>query len=177
MPLHSPFVWENVLSPEPLIREAQPGDESGIHEAHMRSIREVCIRDHSEEEISGWGNHPLGDRWIAQIQESGVWVIELDGVIRGVGYIQTRHKTHEREAHLFALYLAPEALGKGLAGRLLQLLLNKARSDGARVVTLVSTLTAHGFYKRFGFVDSGPMKLTKIGGVQVRGVPMALKLL
>jgi hypothetical protein len=39
----------------PQIREAKPGDESLIHEAHMRSIREVCIKDHGEEEIHGWG--------------------------------------------------------------------------------------------------------------------------
>jgi hypothetical protein len=52
-----------------LIREARPGDESGMHEAQMRSIREVCIRDHGEEEVKGWGNRPLGDRWQKQVRE------------------------------------------------------------------------------------------------------------
>ncbi len=30
---------------EPIIREAKPGDEAAIHEAHMRSIREICVKD------------------------------------------------------------------------------------------------------------------------------------
>ena len=33
------------------IRKARTGDENGIHESHMRSIREVCVHDHGEEEI------------------------------------------------------------------------------------------------------------------------------
>jgi hypothetical protein len=41
---------------ERIIRKAKVGDESGIHEAHMRSIREICVKDHGEEEIKGWGN-------------------------------------------------------------------------------------------------------------------------
>jgi len=46
------------------IRPARSGDEPAIHEAHMRSVREVCVKDHGEEEIRGWGNRLLGDRWI-----------------------------------------------------------------------------------------------------------------
>ncbi len=30
---------------EPIIRRAKPGDEKAIHEAHMRSIREVCVKN------------------------------------------------------------------------------------------------------------------------------------
>ena len=45
-----------------IIRLARPGEEAQIHEAHMRSIREICIKDHGEEEVRGWGNRPLGNR-------------------------------------------------------------------------------------------------------------------
>ena len=38
---------------EPIIREARSGDEAGIHEAHMRSIREVFLKDHGLEEVIG----------------------------------------------------------------------------------------------------------------------------
>lgn len=160
----------------PTIREAKPGDESDIHEAHMRSIREVCIRDHGEKEVSGWGNRPLGDRWKSSVREGGVWVVEFQGRISGVGYVQVSSTEIDTKAHIFGLYLTPEVLGKGAGAKLLQLMLDRARNAGAKVVTLDSTLTAHGFYKRFGFCDSGPMKLTYIGGSQVRGYPMTLVL-
>ena len=41
-----------------------------MHEAHLRSTREVCIRYHGEEEVKGWGNRPLGDRWQKQVREA-----------------------------------------------------------------------------------------------------------
>jgi hypothetical protein len=73
--------------PTPIIREARPGDEAGIHEAAMRSIREICVKDHGEEEVRGWGNRPLGNRWIGAILEGYVWVVEFENTIHGHGYI------------------------------------------------------------------------------------------
>jgi len=40
-------------TPTPFIPKAKSGDERGIHEAHMRSIREVCSKVHNADEISG----------------------------------------------------------------------------------------------------------------------------
>jgi hypothetical protein len=37
-------------SSQPIIRKARPGEEAQLHEAHMRSIKEVCSRDHTAEE-------------------------------------------------------------------------------------------------------------------------------
>ena len=34
-----------------IIRLARPGEEA---QAHIRSIREICIKDHGEEEVRGW---------------------------------------------------------------------------------------------------------------------------
>lgn len=160
---------------ESVIREARPGDESGIHEAHMRSIREVCIKDHGEEEIKGWGNRPLGDRWITPIREGHVWVVEFHGVIHGLAYVRLHEENHEKKAHIFGLYLTPEVLKKGTGSKLVELMLNKAKSAAVKEITLDSTITAHNFYKRFGFRDNGPMKWTEIGGSRVRGYPMILR--
>jgi GNAT superfamily N-acetyltransferase len=157
---------------ELLIRAARPGDESGMHEAHMRSIREVCIRDHGEEEVKGWGNRPLGDRWQTQVQEGSSWVVELGARIVGVAYIRVDKTAPEVQAHIHSLYLAPEAIGKGVGRTLLGLMLDFARNAGAKEVTLDSTVTAHDFYKRFCFVDTGPLRWREIGGSQVRSYPM-----
>ena len=157
---------------EPIIREAKPGDEAGIHESHMRSIREVCIKDHGEAEIQVWGNRPLGSRWIEAIREGYVWVVEYKGQIQGHGYL----KLLEREAHIQGLYLTPEILGKGLGKRLAALMIEVARRAKAETVSLDSTLTAHGFYRRLGFRDTGPIESSPIGGSDVRSYPMRLQL-
>jgi GNAT superfamily N-acetyltransferase len=159
-----------------VIREARPGDESGMHEAHMRSIREVCVRDHGDEEVKGWGNRPLGERWQKQVREGGSWVVEFGGQIVGVAYIRVAKAEPEVHAHIEAPYLAPEAIGKGIGRTLLEIMLDFARNAGAKELTLESTLTAHGFYKSFGFVDTGPLRLKEVGGSQVRSYAMRLAL-
>jgi GNAT superfamily N-acetyltransferase len=154
----------------------QAGDEQAIHDAHMRSIREVCVQDHGEEEVRGWGNRPLGERWKKAIAQGFVWVVEHEGAIHGHAYIRILDEGSETKGHIHGLYLTPEVLGKGLGRRLAELMLEKARRAGAGSVTLDSSLTAHGFYQHLGFRDSGPMKRQDIGGSLVRGYPMAIQL-
>lgn len=81
------------------IRRALPADALGIHESHMRSIREVCS------------------------------------------------------------------------------MIAEARNQGVVEINLESTLTAHDFYKRMGFVDSGPQAILELGGSKVRYIPMKMKLI
>lgn len=57
-----------------------------------------------------------------------------------------------------------------------ELMIETARSEGVRTITLDSSLTAHEFYKKIGFQDSGPIKRTDIGGSSVRGYPMIMRL-
>lgn len=52
------------MSTVPSIRKALQTDREKIYEAHMRSIREICVKDHGEEEVKGWGYRELGNRRI-----------------------------------------------------------------------------------------------------------------
>jgi hypothetical protein len=56
-------------------------------------------------------------------------------------------------------------------------MLEAAKRAGVKRITLESTLTAHGFYARLGFVDTGPLSVQEIGGYPVRYYPMVLELL
>ena len=159
---------------KPFIREAREGDECGIHEAHMRSIREVCSQVHTPDEISGWGNRPFADKWSPLIQSGTLWVVDFEDHINGVAYIKITSQSEKIEAHIFGLYLTPEVIGKGLGAELMKLMLDAAKNSGAKLVTLESSLNAHDFYKRVGFQDTGPIKISEIGGSFVRGYPMTL---
>lgn len=159
----------------PLIRPAKPGDEKPIHEAHMRSIREVCVKDHGEDEVRGWGNRPLGTRWREPIKEGHVWVVEFQNEIHGHGYIKIYPDGGEVKAHIHGLYLTPEVLGQGLGYALAKLMIEKAKAAGAAFITLDSSLTAHAFYQRLGFLDVGPLSYGEIGGSRVSGYPMMLR--
>lgn len=158
------------------IRRARLEDQTAIHEAHMRSIREVCIKDHGEEEIRGWGYRTVGERWKKPIQQGTVWVIERYELIYGVAYIDVQPVVNLQPAHIHALYLVPEALKQGLGSMMLGMMCEEAREHGAKSITLDSSLTAYRFYKHHGFQEYGPLKWTEIGGYPVRSYPMHLLL-
>ena len=161
---------------KPIIRKAQPGDEAAIHEAHMRSIREICIKDHGAEEVLKWGNRRLDDRWFEAIRGGSVWVVEWNGAIHGHGLIKIFNEDRKTFAHIYGLYLTPEVLHQGQGFKLATLMIEHAKKSGAQSITLKSTLTAHDFYKKLGFVDTGPVSNTDLGGFSVRGYPMVLEL-
>ena len=55
-------------------------------------------------------------------------------------------------------YLVPEARGFGIGRAMLGVLETEATRRSMTELTLRSTETAHGFYLRLGFVDSGPAR-------------------
>lgn len=162
---------------EILIRKALPGEEKEIHEAHMRSIREVCVRDHGVEEIKGWGNRPLENRWVDAIKTELVWVIEFNKTIQGLGYLRVLGKDEEKIGYLHALYLTPEVLGKGVGLKLAKVIITEAKEQQLGVLKLDSTITAYEFYKSLGFKDAGPKKKVEIGGYPVTCFPMKYKII
>ena len=163
------------LNMTPTIRKAITGDGPGIHDSHMCSIREVCIADHGANEVSGWGNRPYGDYWETSIVDKSVhlWVVECDGRIEG--HAGMRIKDPQR-ASVFGLYLTPIVLGKGLGKQLLSLMISAAQREGVACITLDSTITAHRFYMKNGFVDTNTIQTGTIGGSTVRYFPMKFTL-
>ncbi len=160
------------------IRPARPGDEAAIHAAHMRSICEICVKDHGPDEVRGWGNRPLGNRWVDNIKNWHVWVVESGDGIFGHACLRlyTDEETGEPRAHIHGLYLTPECLGQGFGLKLASLMIGTARNAGMHRITLEASLTGHGFYKRLGFAETGPLSWQEIGGYPVRYYPMALDL-
>jgi GNAT superfamily N-acetyltransferase len=150
------------------IRKAQIGEDEAIHSAHMRSIREVCVHDHGEDEIRGWGYRDCGERWRQSIADGLVWVVEHNGQIEGLACMAFK----ETHAYIHSLYLTPVVLGQGYGRRLMNIMLDLAKERGMHHVALESTLTAHDFYLRTGFVDSGPLRRVVIGGYPVTALPM-----
>ena len=158
----------------PLIRKAEMLDREAIHAAHMRSIREVCVKDHGPDEIKGWGYRELGERWIDGINKGLVWVAERDEKIHGLASIA--FADDDRSAHIQALYLTPDVICLGLGRGLMSMMLEEAVTRRVQYVSLDSTITAHRFYQKFGFQDVGPARKRPIGGVPVTSIPMRLDL-
>jgi GNAT superfamily N-acetyltransferase len=166
------------------IRKALPADALGIHEAHMKSIQVVCARDHTAEEVAGWGGRPYDEALrLRCIRDHFVWVIVRtplrpeDG--REIfGYADFEIKadaiTGEKFGYLHALYFMNEVTGLGFGKKLMEEMFKIARDPALplKKIGLNATLTAHDFYRKYGFCDTGPMQTYEINGAGVRCFPM-----
>jgi predicted GNAT family acetyltransferase len=158
-----------------LIRKAIVSDASEIHDAHMQSIREVCSKDHSPEEIKAWGNRSFDENQrMNAIKNQFVYVVLIDEKI--VGFLHYDVIDNQSVIYVFALYLTLKATNRGIGSKLMNQLLLDASLYAINKVELHSTLTAHHFYKKLGFTDIAPMTSVKVNGVDVRCIPMFINL-
>ena len=159
------------------IRRARREDAPSIHEAHMRSIREICAKDYSAEEIQGWGHRPYDESLRHKaIEQQLVWVLCSDEIIEGYAHMSLIEKEGIFSAYIYGLYLSAQVAQQGWGKQMLQLMIEEARNFQACEIHLLSTVTAQNFYKKFGFIGSGPMRMVSIGGSDVRCFPMCLKI-
>lgn len=85
-----------------------------------------------------------------------ILLAELDG--HAVGCAMT-HALDDTAAEIKRLYVTDAARGHGVAGKLIQALMDQARSDGySRVVldTSKNLLPARALYAKLGFAERGP---------------------
>ena len=131
------------------IRPALHSDASLIIQAHIRSIRELCARDYSPEQIAAWSGRDFKvARWCESMDRDHVWVVEGNGTICGFGHMSF---PNPGEAYIAGLYFTPEAKGLGLGRKMVDLMLKRARENSVTSIKLDATKTALGFYLSMGF--------------------------
>jgi predicted acetyltransferase len=162
----------------PQIRRATLYDAAAIHEAHMKSIQEVCYKDHSQDEIMAWGNRPFDESMRNNAtQNDFVWVVEFGDEIEGFGHFKIIEKDDFIKGHIWGLYLTKKALGFGLGKEIVHLMIDEANKMNLKIITLESSITAFNFYKKLNFQDTGPMQTLMINGQKIRCFPMEMRLI
>ncbi|NDG86283.1 MAG: GNAT family N-acetyltransferase, partial [Proteobacteria bacterium] len=155
------------------IRRARPEDAFAIIDSHVRSIREVCAKDYTPEQIQAWAGRDFKvERWHQTIERDLVWVVELEGRVRGFGHLSL----HGEAAELMGLYFAPEARGRGAGKALFAEVRTAALSKGVKLLHLHATITAKSFYESLGFRPAPGPCFATIQGVQIACFPMSLEL-
>ncbi len=136
------------------IRRAIPDDAQAVAALLIRSIREVCGPDYSNDEaiLSAWcANKTPENMRRGILNPNNYWIVALDGeVITGTALIAN-------DGNIYLCYLLPEYLGRGFGKAMLDDMMDYARTSGVTKVTLESTRTARQFYLRNGFVETGTM--------------------
>jgi len=148
------------------IRRAVHEDAPNIIHAHKRSIRELCSKDCTAEQIATWSELVSQEtHWHQDIDQDLVWVIsDEQNRIFGFGHLQFYEN---QGAELAGLYFVPEVVGKGNGKKIVQLMLHECQKRKIQKIELSATKTAKVFYERIGFKQMGPMTEIKIGGKSI----------
>ncbi len=152
------------------IRRASHQDADGIVKAHIQSIREVCNKDYSPEQIAAWSGRKFkAELWQQTIDRDYVWVVEANATIQGFGHFAVMS---DEMGEVMGLYFIPTAIGQGLGKGLFSLILAKAKEHNLKKINLHATITAKAFYEALGFYQSGSDDTIEMQGVAIPCYPM-----
>jgi lipoate-protein ligase B len=125
------------------IRRATTEDAPHIRDVHVASIRGVCAKDYSPEQIEAWAGPKRAEHYAKVIAEGQpIFVAEIGGGI--VGFAEL----HGSE--LQALYVHPDGIGKGAGRALLSVVEEHLVANNEPLLRLNSTITSIGFYESMG---------------------------
>jgi GNAT superfamily N-acetyltransferase len=134
------------------VRDAVREDAPAACEVIRRSISELCEADHQNdpEILRRWLANKTPEivgSWIVQPRNSVMVVVESDAIL-AVGSV-----TDAGEITLN--YVSPDARFCGVSRALLVALETRALERGTDRCTLLSTETAHRFYRSAGYIENG----------------------
>jgi L-amino acid N-acyltransferase YncA len=160
-----------------IIRRALPENAFGIHEAHMKSIQELCSKDYTEAEIKAWGYRPYNEEHrLFAIANHILYIVTINDSIEGYAQLKFYNDKDIKKAHVMGLYLTSRASRKNIGTQSLQKLIVEAQKEGVQEVTLESTLTSKEFYLKNGFSEKGSIETISINGQEIRCIPMSRSL-
>lgn len=168
--------WSLQTPSQLIIRRAEVTDAKGIHDAHMISINEICSKDHSADEIRVWGGRQCEQvNRLPAIKNDFYLVVESQDKVEGFCQLKLNYKDGLTTAHLYGLYITPKILKMKVGHVLMALVFEYCLSEDVKLINLGSSLTARGFYKKYGFYETGDLSFTKMNSVDVRYYPMERK--
>ena len=135
-----------------IVRDATPADARTACEVMRASIAELCVPDHRNdpEILRRWLGNKTPEHftaWVADPEASLLLAIEGDTIL-AVGSVRN-------DGEITLNYVSPAARFRGVSTELLKALERRAAERGNSQCKLVSTETAHRFYRARGYADTG----------------------
>jgi putative acetyltransferase len=132
------------------IRRFAIGDEPRLHEVRHSSIHVLAARDYTLEQRLAWSPEVVDQAlWSERVRGIQPFIVEIDEPdgprIAAYGDVQA-------DGYIDHFYVSGTYGSRGVGTRLMNHLLATARAAGIRVLTSDVSLTAQGFFARFGFV-------------------------
>ena len=139
------------------IRKAREADAERIWRVHTSSIRDICSSHYSPEEVDSWVKRQSPEKYVQFMHLDYFIVAESDDEKNLLGFGHLGRSDVSKmppgcEMQVKALFVAPEAQGRGVGKLLFQELEREAGAQGYTCLGVCSTLNAVSFYESCGFV-------------------------
>ncbi|PIP94370.1 MAG: hypothetical protein COW00_00970 [Bdellovibrio sp. CG12_big_fil_rev_8_21_14_0_65_39_13] len=166
------MIENDEVSMKYIIREAQIHEKEAVNTAHVLSIREICSKDYSPEQIAGWSGVIYSDEvWINSLTNHFYRVVEVDGAIEGFCHANYHG---ENLGEIRGLYFTPKIKGHGIGKEIVELAKKYLIDLGAKKIVIGATKTAKPFYEKMGFIATGEEKLYHTRGTAFEYYPMEM---
>lgn len=143
------------------IRNFQATDSDALRQIFYRAIHEGTTEWYTPEQRAAWANAAEAPPdWPQRLGDQMTVVAETDGQISGF-------MTLGHDGHLDLAFVAPEAMGTGVASALHDRLLDLAAKAGLQVLTTEASHLARRFFLRQGWTELTAQE------VELRGVLLA----
>ncbi len=130
-----------------VVRPARAADAEAIADITQRSVEGLARGHYSPAQIEGWTRGRDADYYRAAVAAGRMHVAEDAG--RLVGFVDSV------PGEVTRLLILPEAAGRGLGRRLMDVGMVEARRGHAGKLRVEATRNAVPFYERFGFAVTG----------------------
>jgi putative acetyltransferase len=147
------------------LREFQPGDAPALRGVFESAIHGTARRDYTPLQLDTWAprdHDPVA--WAARMQAILPFVALVDGHIAGYADLQF-------SGYIDHFYVAAEAGGQGVGGRLMLRILAQAETLKLAALTSHVSLTAEPFFAHFGF-EVVERRVENVRGVEMRNAAM-----
>lgn len=152
------------------LRRAVPEEAEKLWQIRNLAIRAGCQSSYDAEVIERWTPDLMPESYRQVVIDNPFFVaVDENGEPVATGYLDLAMNSVE------AVFTAPNATGKGLAGAIIAAIKAEARQRGITRITLSSTPNAHAFYLKQGFSTLGEnLYVSKLAGAKLRCVDMAI---
>lgn len=135
-----------------IIRQPVPDDATFVHEAHGRSIRELCGNDYTPEQIAGWLPDSVTPDYYRENFSNPdkaryYRVAVLGNNVVGFSAYKIRD---DKTCWMSLLYVHPDYSRSGVATALFSEMESYARQKDCEKIVLNSSVTARCFYEAMG---------------------------
>ena len=129
------------------IRKASKADRKNISNLHIASIKKLCRNHYTHEQLIAWTSVLTPSVYDQALKEKVVLVAyDSQQDLLGLGILDIEN------SEISAIYINPDAAGKGIGTKLLNELEMTAQNSKFFRITVHSTLNAKSFYMNHGYI-------------------------